>query len=511
MNDWFLRGGIIMWPLLALAIGVIALSVRAAVDLRKIGSRDGASSGRPPTLTPILFWGAVALLIGTLGTVVGIVIVAEHASAAGGGGAGLVWGGVGVALITLTFGILIFLLSGFLWLALDRWKRRLAEGSIRTVLACLLLPLAGLLAGCGESDDGTFVVTDSAEVRLASNLSPDRPYPATPVRLTSLQPPDSALMAMPWGVVVDPASGRIFVADGAGARVVAFESDGAYAFTVGRQGEGPGEFRSPTAIALDEPSTVAVWDTSRGVISRWSADGEFVGEHQAPLNYWGPGFASRGDHLLAVTQTTSENRRRQSLVEWTGEGEPRELFAVAGELVQMELAGMNVPAPRIFAPDLIWTTAGDTVLVLNGPEYRIDAHAEGRPVASIRRDIPPIVVTAELAAVRVQAGPYTGFMRSTGTTAGQIVAAVGYEKLASPIEWLATNPSGDLWVSRGSGRPVPDQVDVFAPDGRYVGTFDAPGFPVAFLSESRFVALEITSMGEPVLGLYRLEDGGDEM
>jgi hypothetical protein len=34
---------------------------------------------------------------------------------------------------------------------------------------------------------------------------------------------------------------------------------------------------------------------------------------------------------------------------------------------------------------------------------------------------------------------------------------------------------------------------------------------VAFLSESRFVALEITDLGEPVLGLYRLEDEGDEM
>lgn len=505
MNDWFLRGGIIMWPLLALAIGVIALSVRSAVDLRNISSRDGDARQRPPTLTPILFWGAVALLIGTIGTVVGIVIVAQRTPAAG-GGAGLVWGGVAVALISLAFGILIFLLSGFLWLTLDSWKRWLVERSIGAALACLLLPLAGLVVACGDTEHGPFAVTDSAGVRLASNLGPDRPFPATPVRLTSLQPPDSALMAMPWGVVADPASGRVFAADAAGARVVAFEADGTFAFTIGRSGNGPGEFRSPTALALDEPGTLAVWDAGRGVISRWAADGELLGEHQAPLDYWGPGFAFRGGDVLAVTQSTSESRRRQSLVEWTGEGEPREIFAVARDLVQVELPGMNMPAPRIFGPDLIWTAAGDTVLVLNGPEYRIDAHADGRPVASVRRDIPPIVVTGELAAARVEAGPYTGFMRQTGITADQIVAAVGYEELASPIEWLATNPAGDLWVSRGSGRPVPDRVDVFAPDGRYVGTFDAPGFPVAFLSESRFVALEITPLGEPVLGLYRFEE-----
>ncbi len=228
-------------------------------------------------------------------------------------------------------------------------------------------------------------------------------------------------------------------------------------------------------------------------------------ERHAPLTYWGPGFAIRGDEVLAVIQSTSGSRRRQSLVEWTGEGEPRELFAVARELVRMDLPGMNVPAPRVFAPDLIWTTAGDTVLVLNGPGYRIDAYAEGRPVASVRRDVEPIAVTAELAAARVRAGPYRSFMRRLGITAEQMVAAVGYEASASPIEWLAAKPSGELWVSRGSGRPVPDRVDVFAPDGRYLGTFDAPGFPVAFLSDSRFVALEITDLGEPVLGLYRLE------
>jgi hypothetical protein len=95
-------------------------------------------------------------------------------------------------------------------------------------------------------------------------------------------------------------------------------------------------------------------------------------------------------------------------------------------------------------------------------------------------------------------------MRRTGITPDQLVAAVGFEEVASTIEWLAAAPSGRLWVSRGTGLPVPDRIDVFTPDGRYEGTFDAPGFPVAVLSDSLFVALEITDLGEPVLGLYRL-------
>lgn len=120
MIDWFIKGGLIMWPLVAVALGVIALAVRAAVALRAPATSDQA-----PRLTPILFWGGVALLLGTLGTVVGLMVAARHIAAAGGASAALIWSGVGVTLTSLVFGILIFLLAGLLWLPLDTWRRRI--------------------------------------------------------------------------------------------------------------------------------------------------------------------------------------------------------------------------------------------------------------------------------------------------------------------------------------------------------------------------------------------------
>lgn len=120
MIDWFLDGGYMMWALLALALGIIGLAARAA-----IGLGHGNAPGR--SLGAILFWGAVALLVGALGTAIGVVIMAQHIAAAGGASPQLIWSGVSVTLVTLIFGILIFLLSGFLWLALDSWSRRLPE------------------------------------------------------------------------------------------------------------------------------------------------------------------------------------------------------------------------------------------------------------------------------------------------------------------------------------------------------------------------------------------------
>ena len=341
----------------------------------------------------------------------------------------------------------------------NTWRHGRAQRSDSPSTVWPLLALATLIttlaAACAAGEESRFVVNEENGVRVAENFGPDRPHPATPVRLATLQPPDGALTAVPWGVVADPEGRRIFVADATSERVVVFDADGTFLRTLGRAGDGPGEFRSPTALALDEDGAAAVWDARRGIISRWSTEGELLDERRAPLNYWGPGFAMRGDDVVTVTMSTTGNVQRQSLVRSTDSGEPTEIAAVSRELVPLELPGMSMPAPRIFAPDLIWTSAGDEVLVLNGPEYRIDIYADGRLVGSVRRDQEPIVVTGELAAARVGSGPYRGFMRRTGLTAERMVAAIGYEELASPIEWIAVAPTGELWVSRGHGPPRP--------------------------------------------------------
>lgn len=121
MIEWFSSGGVVMWPLLVLALGVVGLGAREAVLLRRMDTHHDAHRASPAT---ILFWGGVSLLLGLLGTVVGIVIMARNVAAAGEVNASLVWGGVGVSLVPLVFGILTFLLAAFLWLPLDAWRRR---------------------------------------------------------------------------------------------------------------------------------------------------------------------------------------------------------------------------------------------------------------------------------------------------------------------------------------------------------------------------------------------------
>jgi biopolymer transport protein ExbB/TolQ len=126
MREAFVQGGIVMYPLLVIALGILWLAARAAWLLSR-RERTDAEVERP--LQGLLFWGAFSVVLGLLGTAVGIIQIAQAIMLAGQVEATLVWGGFGVSLVTLIFGLLIFLLAAVLWFVLRQWSwHRLAQG-----------------------------------------------------------------------------------------------------------------------------------------------------------------------------------------------------------------------------------------------------------------------------------------------------------------------------------------------------------------------------------------------
>lgn len=112
----------------------------------------------------------------------------------------------------------------------------------RTTAAAALVLLAG---GCGSEDRGEgpevgaeVAVVDSGGVAVVEDTAMDRPADRSAVRLRELRPPDSALVAMPWGVGADPETGRIYALDRPTPRVVVFDGSGEYVETLGREGGG---------------------------------------------------------------------------------------------------------------------------------------------------------------------------------------------------------------------------------------------------------------------------------
>jgi hypothetical protein len=79
------------------------------------------------------------------------------------------------------------------------------------------------------------------------------------------------------GVEPDPA-GNIYVLDRGNNRVQVFDPEGTYLRTMGRQGEGPGEFDRPLSLAIAGDQLVVRAATRR--LSIWSLDGEHVRDIQ---------------------------------------------------------------------------------------------------------------------------------------------------------------------------------------------------------------------------------------
>lgn len=353
----------------------------------------------------------------------------------------------------------------------------------------------------------TALVRDSAGVTIIENFGPDKSLGIRAVRTVDLVPPDSALTAVPWGVAADPMTGRVHVADWTGQRVVAFDASGAYVGSYGRSGDGPGEFRNPSAVHMDPRGVLTVWDAGRQMLSSWSNEGELLNEQRPGLTYWGPGFAMGSDWLATVTNATSGTVTEQRLVV-ERERNTTTLHEVPMELAVMELGGGSFPGPKVLAPSVIWTHRGDSILFLNGPGYRIDKHDGGSVVASIRRSVDPIEVTTQMAVRGAEfgAGPYGSFMRRFGLEAEDIVNAVGYEERVSPVLATVAAPGGQLWVTRTTDGMTPRFIDIFDSSGEYTGSFEAPAVPVAFPSDSVFAGLRLEDTGETIISLYRLVD-----
>jgi DNA-binding beta-propeller fold protein YncE len=74
-------------------------------------------------------------------------------------------------------------------------------------------------------------------------------------------------------------NGHLFITDGYGnARVLEYTLDGKRVKQWGRLGSGPGEFRLPHAIQIDEEGTIFVADRENGRIEKFDLDGNFLGE-----------------------------------------------------------------------------------------------------------------------------------------------------------------------------------------------------------------------------------------
>ena len=131
MVDMFGEIGFARWPLVFSLATIVGLAFYSAARLfRRAAVADPMSKA---VVDAIPLWGAFATVAGVLSTLVGIVTATRLAQTAA-VSPSLLWGGVRMSLLGVTFGVLILAGSSLAWFVLKfRWRllEAAAEGDVR--------------------------------------------------------------------------------------------------------------------------------------------------------------------------------------------------------------------------------------------------------------------------------------------------------------------------------------------------------------------------------------------
>jgi hypothetical protein len=372
---------------------------------------------------------------------------------------------------------------------------------------------AGVLAACARADDAAFATRDSAGIRIVESRRAVWTE-ATRWRIGAepsldIGGGDSADAYLLHRVVTARVlpGGRVAVANTGTAEVRVFDSTGRHLSTIGRRGQGPGEFSSPWRLQPLRGDSLVVLDLRGFRFNVFGPNGAYVRSYTTPLVTsaegtelvdWfddGTALVHRYERTQADTQTTEPIRSRLSLFRIASDG--RMLDSLGLFPAQTGLAG-NL---YIWGPYTHETAHDSTVYVGLAEQYEILRYSNhGKLVGIIRRDLPNRATTPEDVAVfkegalgRDLAARENPQLRAR---IERMFIAARYAPVFPPYFYLRTDEPGSLWVQEyaptvGEGRVW----SVFDPEGIYLGDVEMP---------DRFRVYQIGA--DFVLGQWRDED-----
>lgn len=370
-----------------------------------------------------------------------------------------------------------------------------------------------ITVGCvsGGGGDELATRTDSAGIEIVTNTGLDRPIEVSYVRDVQIggEPsgPASFYQVGRSQLAVTP-DGKIVVLDRQGSKVSVFSSDGAPLASFGREGDGPGEFRNPTSLAILEDGTVVVHEYQKRALQRFTLDGVLVDQRILTVPFSGAGIVGTPTGLLLLSQNAPR-----------GDGElvRRVLHLSEADTVQLgptvtstvsfvtyESCRVRMTQPPLFESDLVWASNGLGTIVVSGPTYSVEVFEGTNLVAIVRRDLEPEAATeAVLARVLGDGQPWEIGGTECVIPPDEIIEQRGYDPTVPLVESLAIAPSGELWVKRRTIGSEERAIDIFAPDGEYIGTApsDSP-FPAGFLPDGRLLTIEKDSFDVERVILY---------
>lgn len=278
-------------------------------------------------------------------------------------------------------------------------------------------------------------------------------------------------------IAVDPAE-RIWVLEGQAQEVRVFDREGRHVRTIGRKGGGPGEFSQ--AIGMDWGPDGNLWipDPQNARITVIDTAGELVRMIPAiggvTIMPW-PGGFGRDGYFYTYAPIPGAERFRIGLVRYDTAMTPLDTirpprYTGPENFFEARTNGGFIRAGVPFSPGLAWrlVPAGGFWALETGTYRLLRITFAGDTLRTVTRAFDPLPVTG--ADIDAAIERLEWFTRQGGK-----IDRSKFPSTKTPVTGFVVDDEGYLWVARrGAGEAEGVLVDVFDPEGRYLGELTLP-------------------------------------
>lgn len=285
---------------------------------------------------------------------------------------------------------------------------------IFSFLTCLMCVLYSGILMVGHTDaQKQFEVREEGGVKIVSN--PRQPVPKNGLKKRMVFTEDLSIGQKEgdenymFGDIISlntDDSGNFYVSDESNLRVLKYDEDGQYLLTIGRKGQGPGEFQSLPMVRFDKDNNLYVGDVTSRRISFFDREGKYLRQLDMPGSFENI-YITGGGAILACKNEQKFISKALQVVTVLGLFDQD--FKLTRELLRVErkigLPGSdessriqimaNMINLMVFQPYQLMTLAGNGSIYIGYPEdYEIKMYSpQGKLLKIITRDFKPVPVS----------------------------------------------------------------------------------------------------------------------
>lgn len=292
--------------------------------------------------------------------------------------------------------------------------------------------------------------------------------------------------------------GRLYILDEQAGNIKVFDRDGGFTKTIGRKGQGPGEFGLPISLTLAPDRQIIVNDMGQRKLLFFDRDGGYLEQISIADKFLFFGPRVTADSNWIAMHTVPSEKPETFLKKFTSDLEPILTFTSA-YVERPPVADIFV---ALHMTRLLWNVIPNDIVIwadLKNPDYELYEHnRNGTLIRIISKEFDPIAITAEDREKLMD--------RAFGDNPTRGQWDVRFPDSYPPFSGFSFDDTGRLFVKSYEKETHPSGFlfDIFDPEGKYIAQMRFKMNPLIW-KKGHVYTIEEDADGFEVVKRYRVD------